>query len=277
MADVIVKTLPVFIGPVIRRWLWTAALAGYAFYFAYLVISGNLENLVSPRMTVFVVIGILVLALIVVAQVRQLLSGKQTGRLPGGLVLLFTPFAFLLFVINSNGSVIDGSTGVSLEGGGPHLDLTTKLQKAVNPFLPDAKPAPVPANGPISSTGPIVLDKNNYYAVYQELYSNPAAFEGRSIHATGFVFPHAGGNPNEFITARELMWCCAADAVGIGFITSVDSVALPARSAWVTVDGTIGSTTYIDQYTQIKSRVPLIHAKTVKIMKGPDFVFAYPK
>jgi len=272
-----IKTRPVFHGQSIKRWLWLGVLAGYAAYFAYLLAFGKLEDLVSPRMTVFVIFGLAALVLLAGVQLVRLVKGAPASPLKGGFVLLLTPFAFLPLSLNPNSALLAMNKGVSLEQGGPPIDLTTKLQAAVNPFLPKAKPKPVPKNGALSATGPIVLDQKNYYPAYQELYGNPEAFAGRTIHATGFVYRDKTEPSGEFIMARELMWCCAADAVAIGFITRSDLTSALKSSEWVAVTGTLSTTTYVDRYTQAKSTVPLINVSRIDHLKGPDFAFVYPK
>jgi len=273
----IIKTSPVFRGQSLKRWLWFVVLTGYALYFAYLLFFGKLEDLVAPRMTVFVVFGFVTLVLLAGVQLVRLVKGAPASPLSGGFLILLAPFAFVPLSLNPNSAILAMNKGVSLEQGGPPIDLTTKLQAAVNPFLPKPKPKPVPKNGAVPAIGQIVLGQQNYYPVYQELYDNPAAFAGRTIHATGFVYRGRTEPSGEFIMARELMWCCAADAVAIGFITQSDQTSALKDSEWVAVTGTLATTSYVDRYTQVKSTVPLIKVSRIDHLKGPDFAFVYPK
>ncbi len=274
---VIIKTRPLFRGPRIKRWLWLAVLSGYAGYFGYLLASGRLEDLVSPRMTLFVVFGLAALLLMAGVQLSGLIRGAPASPLKGGFVLLLAPFAFLPLSLNPNSAILATNRGVSLEQGGPAIDLTTKLQAAVNPFLPKPKPKPVPKNGVVPASGTIVLDQKNYYPAYQELYANPGAFAGRAIHATGFVYRDRTEPADQFIMAREMMWCCAADAVAIGFISQTPHTGALKESEWVSVTGRLATTSYVDRYSRVKSTVPLIVVDHIEYLKGPDFAFVYPK
>jgi len=259
-----------------KHWLWFLVLIGYAGYFGYLLFSGKLEDLVSPRMTVFVVVGFVTLVLFVVVRAVGLVRRAPVPPLKSGFILFLAPFVFVPFTLNPNSALLSLNRGVLLDQESPRIDLTTKLQTAVNPFLPKADPKPVPKNGPIPASGVIVLDQRNYYAAYQELYSNPDAFAGRTIRVSGFIYHNGAGTSSSLIVARELMWCCAADAVTIGFITQPAESAALRDAEWVTVSGTLATTTYANPYTQVSSVVPLIRIERIDPMKGPDFAFVYP-
>jgi len=261
----------------IKEYLWAIVLAGYTIYFAYLIIFNKLEDLVSPRMTVFVVLGLIALALLVVSQVAQLVRRDIRTPRAGGFLLFLVPFAFIPLALNTNSALLSVNRGISLEQGGPHIDLTTKLHAAVNPFLPAPKPKPIASGGAIPTTGPIVFNQKNYYQAYQELYDNPDAYVGRTVEATGFVYHDSAEPSDRFIMARELMWCCAADAVVIGFDTQSSQARGLAAQEWVSVSGTLSTTTYVDPYTQLATKIPLIKVGTVEPLKGPDFAFVYPK
>lgn len=265
-------------GAGLKPWIWLAVLTGYAGYFGYLLFSGRLEDLVSPRMTVFVVLGFVTLVAFLLVRILAIVKRSPQAPLKRGLVLFLAPFAFIPFALNPNSALLSLNRGISLEQGQgpPPIDLTTKLHAAVNPFLPQPKPKPLPRNGAVPRTGTIVLGKNNYYRVYQELYADPAAFVGRTITVSGFVYHDPKEPAGRFIAARELMWCCAADAVAIGFMTHSKN-AIPVKSTeWVSVTGHLATTDYVDRYTQVKSVVPVIEISHIDHLKGPDFVFVYP-
>ncbi|HTU02983.1 MAG TPA: TIGR03943 family protein [Candidatus Sulfotelmatobacter sp.] len=261
--------------PGVRDWLWLFVLTGYAGYFGYLLFSDKLQDLVSPRMTVFVVVGFATLVLFVVVRAAGLARRRPASPLKSGFILFVAPFLFVPFTVNPNSALLSLNRGVLLDQNGPRIDLTTKLQAAVNPFVPEADPKPVPSDGPIALSGSIVLDRKNYYAVYQELYSNPDAFVGRTIRVSGFIYHYGTGTSGRLIVARELMWCCAADAVTIGFITQPTEAAL-SDAEWVAVSGTLATTTYANPYTHLSTTVPLIKVDRIDPMKGPDFAFVYP-
>ncbi len=255
---------------------WFAILAGYTGYFFYLIAFDKLQDLMHPRMTPFVVVGLVGLAVFTFFQGRRMIRRPQEGR--KGMLLFVVPFAILPLTLGANSSVLSANGSISLGGGPAPIDLTTKLQASVNPFLPTPKEKPAGVkNGIIPAAGPIVLDEKNYYVVYNELYAHPDAYAGRTVRVTGFVYRDSTEPAGQFIAAREMMWCCAADAVEIGFIADAKSAPSLARDEWVSVEGLLSTTSYVNQYTRLRSTVPLIEVSRVARLGHPDFAFVYPK
>lgn len=273
----LIKTRPALRGRLLSQWLWLAVLVGYTGYFGYLILFNQLENLVSPRLTVFVVLGFVAVTIFAGVQLARLLAGAPLEPLKGGIVLFLLPFVFIPLALHGNSALLSLNRGVSFSQAGPPIDLTTKLQKSVNPFLPPPAPKPAPKHGAIPPDGAIILVQKNYYPAYKELYANPAAFAGRTIHATGFVYHMKGEPADQLIMARMLMWCCAADAVAIGFISESSHAPALKDAQWIAVTGRLGTTAYVDQYTKVTSTVPMIKVTKIQKLKGPDFAFVYPQ
>ncbi len=227
-------------------------------------------------MTAFVLVGFVILLLFVAVRCAVFLKKARPLPLGRGLILFFVPLFLVPLGAASDSALLSVDRGVSLEQGDPRLDLTTRFQAAVNPFLRKAAPKPVPRDGVVPVRGPIVLDRKNYYRAYQELYSAPEAFAGRTIQVTGFVYRHSTGSGKQLIIARALMWCCAADAVTIGFVAASPEATSLTDAKWVSVTGTLATTTYVNQYTHLASIVPLVQVKRIDRMRGPDFAFVFP-
>ena len=82
-----------------------------------------------------------------------------------------------------------------------------------------------------------------------ELYENMEKYKGYHITMTGFVFRDpeilmGALAENEFIPARLMMSCCAADLVPCGLICKYDGASGLKENSWVTVEGTL----YLGKY-----------------------------
>lgn len=95
-----------------------------------------------------------------------------------------------------------------------------------------------------------------------ELYVNMEKYTGYAITMTGFVYKDpALMAKDEFVPARLMMWCCAADLAPTGLLCKYGKASELKEDAWVTVEGTlfIGKTKYDNaEYDDIQVSVTKI-------------------
>ncbi len=241
--------------------LWGLLLVLYGGLFGYLLLSGRLRELMHPRMTVFVIIGFVLLLFLAGFQLARALRGDEVRSGRPAVALFLLPFAAVPFFLTSSSTTLAATGQLSLSRG----------STAARPAAPAAG-----ATARIPATGDIVLDEDNYYAVYNAIYDDPQKYAGRRITVSGFTDRDAPGlAAGDFVTARELMWCCAADASTIGFITRLPEGTLPARDDWVLVKGTLGTIDFRGPNATSRSTVPLLTVDTLQHMESPDFAFVY--
>jgi uncharacterized repeat protein (TIGR03943 family) len=80
----------------------------------------------------------------------------------------------------------------------------------------------------------------NWYQRSISLYSSPSRHSGSRVHLVGFVSRDDRFGGKSFYLARMLIWCCAADAMPIGFYCdpgSAGSVYRPGQ--WISLTGTV--------------------------------------
>ncbi len=86
----------------------------------------------------------------------------------------------------------------------------------------------------------ITVSNDDFSLWLTELYTNMGNYKGYTIIMTGFVFKDSDTlKEDEFITARLMMSCCAADLIPYGLICKYDKVSDLKSEAWVTVEGTL--------------------------------------
>ena len=77
------------------------------------------------------------------------------------------------------------------------------------------------------------------------LYKHPHQFEGYRISVKGMTFHDSRFmSKTEFIPARLLMVCCAADLVPYGLVCRYDKISELENGAWLTVTGTLAVRDY---------------------------------
>ncbi len=136
--------------------------------------------------------------------------------------------------------------------------------------------APVSATVDAGNAQSFVLTEKSFYALYIQLYSAPADYRGDTITLTGRITKTVGMGADTLFAGHELMWCCAADAVPVGFLCRGASLTASAASGWVQLHGTLSTTQWADPYSNVIETVPLVLVTKFESMAAPDFLFVYP-
>ena len=116
----------------------------------------------------------------------------------------------------------------------------------------------------------IIMDNDNYVRWIQEIYDNIEKYNGKKIQVSGFVFKDEQFEDNEFVSARMMMVCCAADMQPIGFLVRYDNAAELNVDTWIRVYGTIAKGEFNG------NAIPVIEADKVENTEKPEFDYVYP-
>jgi putative membrane protein len=115
------------------------------------------------------------------------------------------------------------------------------------------------------------MDSDHYYNCLCELYDNLDQYIGVPIEVEGFVFKDNDDfTDKEFVPARLMMVCCAADMQLVGLLCQYDQTSQLQTDSWVRVSGTITEAEVGGQ------TVPSIIAQNVVSAKEPDDTYVYP-
>lgn len=240
--------------------LWFLVLLAWAGLFLYLVAFDHLRDFMHPRMTPFAIAGLAVLLLFVVNHVRAVAAGAAAPRTRLAVAFLLLPLAAVPVALGSSSTVLadDG-------------------RFTIGSFKSGTPPAARKSAQSIPPQGPITLNEENYMAFYNAIYDDPQKYAGRTVTVTGFVYRGAPlMRRGEFVTAREMMWCCAVDVATIGLISRLSTGEAPPEDEWVSVTGTLDVTDVVMPGGGSGSHVPCIEVTTLRSMETPDFTFVYP-
>ncbi|WDC83247.1 TIGR03943 family protein [Caloramator sp. mosi_1] len=127
---------------------------------------------------------------------------------------------------------------------------------------------PFKLTGEIIKDGLIDVNNKNYLDVLDELQRNLDKYQEREIKIEGFVFKDKSFNKNQFVVARMLITCCAADAQIIGLMVEGDYNV--KENEWVRVEGVINKGVYNGDI------IPIIRSKSVKLIEKPKEEYIYP-
>lgn len=102
-----------------------------------------------------------------------------------------------------------------------------------------------------------------------DIYARLDLYEGKKVEIEGFVFRRSDFKPNQFVTARLYMWCCAFDAAPVGPLCESTRASDFENNAWVRVEGTI--TKQFDD----NAFIPVIQVEKVTRIPKPESPYVY--
>ena len=123
----------------------------------------------------------------------------------------------------------------------------------------------------LSEDGCILMNDDTFTQWLTELYTNPDAWVGKKITATGSVWKDGElFEKDEFALARMMMVCCAADMQPVGILAQWNDVPALTDGEWIEVTGTLLKKPYKDSFD------PLIIVQTIKKVDAPQQAYLYP-
>lgn len=233
--------------------LW---LLGFSFFFINSIYSGSVNRYVHPRIIPYMFFAagaMLVIAFLLFGELFKPQKEKANS-----LALLFYIIPLIMAValpaqsFDSNTRTIGNVQIAGIE------DKTIKSGEI--------------ENNPLSlQNGILVMESSNFYHSLNEVYGNLDKYVGTQIEVVGFVFKdNEDFKDNEFVPARLMMVCCAADMQPVGFLCRYDKASGLKSDSWVKVSGIIGKTNFEGQ------DVPFIEAESVIEAKKPNDDYIYP-
>ncbi len=257
-------------------------LAGFAWFYIHAVITGTASLYVHPRIVPYLLFASVIMIIVALLRIKDLF--KPQAKKPNPLPLLFFVVPLIMaFTIapepfdSSMGSVGDiqlsGANVISDAGAGTMQDTL-----GTGSAQPDAQQSETgdtsgdgSAPGSLLQDGVVVLDSENFYDYLCRIYASPDEYIGAPIEVVGFVFRDNDGiEENEFIAARLMMVCCAADMQPVGLLCRYDGTPELETDSWVKVSGTIAQTDFDGE------TIPCIAVKSVEAAQEPDEFYIYP-
>jgi putative membrane protein len=259
----------------------TLCFLAFAALTLYLTISGAYLSYVTPRMAPYLYLTSFVMLVWAVSGLGRLFHPAHNIRLAHCLVLLI-PIVLLLLPHGSVGAdasagYLDGGTLAGASDGLPAAAAQTPASpvgttaSGENTDLSQNESSGA-QNGPaLSEDGSIHVSDEMFYPWLSEIFGSPDAYEGVPITLKGFVFrdPEIMSD-SEFVPARMLMYCCAADVTPCGMLCEYSKASELEVGAWVTVTGVI----HVGEYQGEKQ--PVILANEVSAAEKPDEEYVYP-
>lgn len=247
----------------------------FAFALLYLVLSGQYLQYVAPRMKPYLLFAALVLLVWARTAIENLYVVRHRRHCLHCFVLVFP----LLLLASPHKSVSVSSVSTPAQS-------ITAVQ-TLRGSAATAKPTPQPdiadsaanaesidgtyettdflgntttLHGYDAANRHITISDAEFYTWMDVIWANPADYDGWTLTVTGEVDKASREmDADEFIPARLIMTCCAADLTPCGFVCKWEQVDTLAPDTWVTVTGTLYQRQYADHsepQLQVQSVAP---------------------
>ncbi|MBN2442486.1 MAG: TIGR03943 family protein [Spirochaetales bacterium] len=243
---------------------WFLILLCYACSILFLILSNKLYDFLHPRMFIFAIIAVIILFIISGYQCLKIFKSDIKNRsFQKGFLIFIIPL-FLGFAARN----IDTSSALAQaqgNGDGQIVELDAVSKKYTDVDIKELLKRPV-----------IKVDDKEYYKIQFILYENAELFSGKEIDIIGFLYRDDDfTQPDIFLLARYIMWCCAADAVLSGYVCDYPDTDKLHMDTWVRVSGTLGISSYVDNNGK-NVTIPKIIVKKITAIDPPakKYIFA---
>jgi len=240
-----------------QAWLRTGLLFGLAFYFIYVIVSGNLANYINARFAWLSVVAVALFLLLGLSGALDLLRGRGADHdhhhdhdhAHGS--LSWTALGIIAIPLVLGTLIPSRPLGSAAVGGS--ISLNAVSAAGAQPFTSD----PLKWN---------VLD-------WLRAFNNSgdvSSFNGKQADVIGFVYREAAFPGDQFMAARFTISCCVADAGAIGVPVQWEAAADYPADTWVRVQGTW-------QVGEFRGdTVPILHPTNIDQIDQPDHPYLYP-
>jgi putative membrane protein len=208
-----------------------------------LVLTGGISALLHPRMHPWLLsAGAVFLGL----SVRELSSLRTAPRT----TVPFLCYAALAFVIAM--AAFFPSVGSKARGRMGSLPPAVVTIPALSPEW--------------SGVTHLAPDDSSFWSLFKELARVPAAYAGKPITVAGFVFREPRFPPGASYVARNLIWCCSADMMLIGYLATGAVLDTVPADRWVEVNGTLDTISFDPSGAGAARPVPVIRVESLRLL-----------
>jgi len=232
-------------------------LLGFAAFFLFTIVTGTVSMYVHPRLIPYMLFAAAVMLIIAGLLLGELFKPTEKKENAWPLLFFIVP---LMMAFALPAQSVNASTGAVGE-----------VELAASNSTGDAAVNGAADEGLPLQNGILIMDGHNYYRCLNEIYADMDRYEGTKIELVGFVWNESEVfADNEFVPARLMMVCCAADMAPVGFLCRYEEASKLEADSWVKVSGTIGKTEYDGE------TIPYIDAQSVESTDKPEEDYIYP-
>jgi len=240
----------------INNLIWFIVLLCYTLFFASLLYTGRINLFIHPKMHKYTMVALIAFIILSGFQFTRIFHEDDAAEIKLGYLILILPIAIGIAykpkALNGRWVEVRGLNLLQVENICQDHKEKSSMQEVV------------------ARDNIILLNDKNYVDTLSVIYKSKENYKGKKIIFEGFVYKQHNIGKNQFITARTVVNCCAADAQVIGFICKYDGSNGIQEDQWVRVTGTIDTTKYIDENYNKEGIIPQILVEHIEEIKEPE-------
>jgi putative membrane protein len=244
----------------INEFIWFVILISFSYYFYKILYSGEIANFMHPKMIKYVYVGFMALGILAIYQFFNLIKDHDEHEIKYGYIMFLIPL-FLGFFVSPKGlnAYAVKNRGISV------FQKANTASAAKNVKNEDEI---------VVIGGEIVIDDKNYLQVMNKLYKEANKYKGKRIKVKGFVYKDTDFEKDNFVVARMVLSCCAADAEVVGFMCEYKEDNKLSKDEWVQITGILAEG-YISVKKDEKVAIPLIKVEKITSIEEPANKYIY--
>jgi len=245
----------------INKLIWLLILLCYTFYFAVLHYTGRINLFIHPKMQKYSTAALIAFIILSCFQLLTIFEEDEEADIKLGYFILIIP---IVIGISYKPKALSGKW-VEVRG------LNILQAGNINHEHGDK----ISMETAIYNDNIIYLNDKNYVDVLNIIYNSRERVKGKKLVFEGFIYKQKNINKDQFITARMIINCCAADTQITGFLCKYDKTNLLKENQWVRIIGTIDTTAYMDENNNKEGIVPQILVESLEELPEPINKYIY--
>ncbi|MBU3191591.1 TIGR03943 family protein [Clostridium bowmanii] len=271
--------------------MWFLILIGFTCYFYMIISTNKLTLFVHPKMVKYVNFALYFFIVLVIFQGKNICELKKEKSFKFGYIMFLIPL-FLGFLLKPEGVSVysainkgfsltsqlkidalkhkhtvleDGTEVCEHNDENTHVVENTSDIENTSAVENNNVKLPIPIESISLIKGETInVTNENFVNTYEDLYGNTKQNIGRRLYMKGFVYKQKGLDKDEFILARILVSCCAADAQLVGVLCDFPQVKEFTEGTWVNIEGILGQREYADSKNGEISIIPIIKVNKIE-------------
>ncbi len=228
----------------------TIILSGTAVFILWLIVTQEIHWYIHQRFILLTVLALVLLTILAGLSIKRFVSTAETEQAPKLIELILLSVPLIL------GIVIPAKplTAAAAETRNIIFSAPGGLTSTGNPITLSMETQPL-----------TILDWLNIFTQDGDL----SQYLGKPAQVSGFVIHDDHLPDNQFLLARFVITCCAADAFPVAIVVEYDGV-LPQEDQWLIVEGSIHQT-FENEMT-----LPLLKADSIDFIDQPGQPYLFP-